>query len=127
MAIAYVKGNLARDAYIKTGGGDKTHFAAVSLKETYKDRTGEERLGGYHDVVAFGDDALRLGVLEKGDHLSVKASIRYRPDQRFVSKQDEDKNPFVTQFVVMEFLDGSGEGRLELSDDEEEDDPFGDL
>lgn len=126
MAIAYVKGNLARDAYFKQGGEGKVNFAACSLKETYKDRSGEERLGGYHDVVAFGEDALRLGALEKGDHLSVKASIRYRPDQRFVGKQDEDKNPFVTQFVVMEYLDGSGEERLEVQDEEEED-PFGDL
>lgn len=123
MAIAFVRGELARDAYYQPEdpSQDKMAFAACSVKETYVDRTGEERLGGYHDVIAFGDLARRLGVLEKGDEVSVKASIRYRADRRFVSTQDKEKNPFTAQFVVMDFLDGTGPERLELDDDEEED------
>lgn len=124
MAIAFIRGKLSRDAFFKAPEGDGVAFAACSVKETYVDRTGEERLGGYHDVVAFGEDAQRLGLLEEGDELSVKASIRYRADKRYVSTQDKEKNPFTTQYVVMEFLDGTGEGRLELGEDESDEDPF---
>lgn len=117
MAIAFLRGTVTRDPYFKAG--ENTPFAAVSVKETYTDRTGEERIGGYHDVVAFGEDAQSLAILTQGDELEVKASIRYRPDKRFVSTQDSDKNPFTVQFVVMEILSTSG-----ATAPAEEDDPF---
>lgn len=113
MAIAFVRGTLTRDPFVSEGG--KTLFAACSLKETYKDKSGETKLGGYHDVVAFGDLAQQIGALEQGDELEVKANIRYRPDERFVSKQDEKRNPFQVQFVVMDVISASP------GDDEEED------
>jgi|OM-RGC.v1.028442255 hypothetical protein len=115
MAIAFIRGTVTREPYFKAG--DKTPFAALSLKETYTDREGEERLGGYHDIVAFGEDAQRIAVLNVGDELEVKANIRYRPDKRFVSTQDSERNPFMAQFVVMEVLSTSGA-------EPEEDDPF---
>lgn len=118
MAIAFVKGTVTRDPYFKSG--ENTPFCALSVKETYVDRTGEERLGGYHDIVAFGEDAQRLAVLSEGDEVEVKASIRYRADKRFVSVRDEDRNPFMVQFVVMEILSETGGA----ADDEE--DPFAD-
>ena len=117
MAIAFIRGHLNRDPFVKEpADASGTLFAACSVKETYRDRNGEERLGGYHDVIAFGDEAAELALLEEGDELEVKASIRYRPDRRSVD--DNDRNPFTTQFVVMEFLNSP-----EL-DDEVEDDPF---
>lgn len=116
MAIAFVKGQLTRDPFFREG--DKADFAACSLKEVYTDRSGEERLGGYHDVVAFGDNAHLLAALEEGDTLEVKANIRYRPDDRFVHKNDENKNPFVTQFVVIDVQSSSS------SAEDEDDDPF---
>lgn len=116
MAIAFLRGTMTRDPYFKAG--DNTAFAACSIKETYTDRSGEERLGGYHDIVAFGDDAQQLALYSEGDQLDVKASIRYRADNRFVHINDSDKNPFTAQFVVMEFLSG---GPSEAADEE---DPF---
>jgi len=124
MAIAFIRGTVTRDPFFRTG--DSTPFCALSLKETYKDRNGEERLSGYHDVVAFGEDAQRLALLNQGDELEVKTSIRYRADKRYVSTQDETKNPFSAQFVVMEVLSSSQgapeSSRLSISD--VEDDPF---
>lgn len=115
MAIAFLRGTMTRDPYFKAG--DNTAFAACSIKETYTDRSGEERLGGYHDIVAFGDDAQQLALYSEGDQLDVKASIRYRADNRFVHINDSDKNPFTAQFVIMEFLSGGPS----IS---EEEDPF---
>lgn len=123
MAIAFIRGTVTRDPFYRAG--ESTPFCALSLKETYKDRSGEERISGYHDVVAFGDDAQRLALLNQGDELEVKTSVRYRADKRFVSTQDPEKNPFVAQFVVMEVLSGGGRpqgNRLEIDDSEE--DPF---
>jgi len=114
MAIAFIRGTITRDPFFKTG--ENTTFAACTLKETYTDRSGEERLAGYHDVVAFDEDAQKLAVYSQGNELEVKASIRYRADKRFQHEDDPNKNPFNAQFVVMEFLNAPSE--------EEEDDPF---
>lgn len=108
MAIAFVKGTLTRDPFVREG--EKALFAACSLKETYTDRDGETKLGGYHDVVAFDEHARQIGALEEGDTLEVKANIRYRPDTRFVNKQDSEKNPFQVQFVVMDVISTSANG-----------------
>lgn len=125
MAIAFIRGTVTRDPFFRPG--ESTPFCALSLKETYTDRSGEERLSGYHDVVAFGDDAQRLALLNAGDELEVKTSVRYRADKRFVSTQDSDKNPFVAQFVVMEILSSNGASnrpRTQIEEISEEDDPF---
>lgn len=116
MAIAFIRGTLARDAYFRNG--ESTTFTALSIKETYKDKDGEEKLAGYHDVIAFGDTAQRLAILKAGDLLDVKTSIRYRADKRFVSTQDKDKNPFAAQFVVMEI------NSMSASDGSMDEDPF---
>lgn len=100
MAIAFIRGTLARDAYFRNG--DVTPFTALSVKETYVDKNQQEQLAGYHDVIAFGELAQRLGLLKAGDKIDVKTSIRYRPDKRFVSTENPDKNPFSAQFVIME-------------------------
>ncbi|MCA1807712.1 MAG: hypothetical protein LC687_07685 [Actinobacteria bacterium] len=124
MAIAFVRGTLTRDPFVKfPEDSSGTAFAACSVKETYTDRKGEERLGGYHDVIAFGEDAQRLALLEGGDELEVKASIRYRADKRFEGTNDRTKNPFTAQFVVMEFLEGTSDGGQAPDEDE---DPFPD-
>jgi len=120
MAIAFINGNAARDAFFKEG--DNTEFAALTVKETYKDRNGDEQVGGYHDIIAFGTDAKRLALVEEGDPISVKASIRYRPDKRFVSTQDEEKNPFMPQYLIMEFLESRQPAKSNNDDD-----PFGDV
>lgn len=117
MAIAYVSGQLTRDPFFRDG--EKTPFCGLNLKETYTDNKGEERLGGYHDVVAFGEQAQELAALEQGDYLEVQATIRYRPDKRFVSTQDSEKNPFAVQFVVRQILKSEAAG--ETGD---EPDPF---
>lgn len=113
MAIAFIRGTLTRDPYFKAG--EETAFAAGTVKETYKDRSGEERIGGYHDVVAFGDEAQAFALYEEGDEIEVKASVRYRADKRFVNVNDETKNPFTAQFVIMTIL-----SKRESSDE----DPF---
>lgn len=118
MAIAFVRGEITRDPYFKAG--DDTAFAACTVKETYTDRTGEERIGGYHDVVAFGDEAQALALLEAGDSIEIKASIRYRADKRYHLENDKKKNPFLAQFVIMEILNSEAGG---ASEDEDED-PF---
>lgn len=119
MAIAFLRGTISREPYFQTG--ENTAFAACSIKETYKDRTGTERVGGYHDVVAFGDDAQRLALFPVGSELEIKASIRYRADKRYSMDGNSEKNPFVAQFVVMEFL-SSSPARIESISPEE--DPF---
>lgn len=128
MAVAFIRGEVVRDPFFRDG--DNTPFAAVTVKETYKDRSGEERLGGYHDLIAFGDDAKRLALYGVGDSVDIKASIRYRADTRYVSTQDPSKNPFMAQYVIMEFLSGSPNGvaqsasRTDISDMNTDDDPF---
>ena len=117
MAIAFVRGNLTRDPYFKAG--EQTPFAACTIKETYQDKNGETQVGGYHEVVAFGDEAQALALLTEGDALEIKASIRYRADKRFVSEKDKSKNPFAAQFVVMQIISSSHE-------DSEDEDPFAD-
>ena len=119
MAIAYVSGHLTRDPYFRVG--ENTPFCGLNLKETYQDRNGEERLGGYHDVVAFGEEAQRLAALSQGDYVEVQATIRYRPDDRFVSKRDNEKNPFAVQFVVREII------KADAPEVSEEEDPFADV
>ena len=114
MAIAFLRGTVTRDPYFKAG--ENTAFAACSIKETYIDRSGEEKLGGYHDIVAFGDEAQQLALYTQGDELDVKASIRYRADNRFVHESDPEKNPFTAQFVVMEILSNNASG---LDDDDD--------
>lgn len=122
MAVAFIRGEVVRDPFFRSG--DNTTFAAVTVRETYQDRTGESRIGGYHDLIAFGDDAKRLALYGVGDNVDVKASIRYRADNRYVSTQDSSKNPFMVQYVVMEFLQGGPSGnvptgdRLSLSEDD---------
>jgi single-stranded DNA-binding protein len=116
MAIAFIRGTLSRDAFFRNG--ESTPFTALSVKETYKDRDGEEKLAGYHDVVAFGPTAQRLALLKAGDQVDVKANIRYRADKRFQSTIDPDKNPFVAQFVVMEI------NSMSASDGSMDEDPF---
>lgn len=118
MAIAFVRGTITRDPYFRVG--ETTPFAACTVKETYTDKSGKEQLGGYHDVVAFGEEAQALAALGAGSTVEVKASVRYRPDKRFVGRDDESKNPFLAQFVVMEILNSSG-----ASAAEDEEDPFG--
>ena len=117
MAIAFVKGVVQRTPYFTA---DKsTPFAALTLKETYISN-GEEKLGGYHDIVAFGDEAQEIGALQKGDLLDVKCNIRYRADKRFVDPKDNTKNPFAVQFVVMSIQSSS-----HAEDDGlDEEDPF---
>lgn len=100
MAIAFIRGTLSRDAYFRNG--ESTPFTALSVKETYSDKDGQEQLAGYHDVVAFGPLAQRLALMKAGDKIDVKTSIRYRADKRFRSEENPDKNPFVAQFVIME-------------------------
>jgi len=116
MAIAFIRGTLARDAYFRNG--ESTTFTALSVKETYKDKDGNEQLAGYHDVVAFGPTAQRLALLKAGDQIDVKTSIRYRADKRFQMPDNADKNPFVAQFVVMEI------NSMSASDGSMNDDPF---
>lgn len=122
MAVAFIRGEVVRDPFFRSG--DNTTFAAVTVRETYKDRSGEDRIGGYHDLIAFGDDAKRLALYGVGDNVDVKASIRYRADNRYVSTQDSSKNPFMVQYVVMEFLQGgpggnaSNDDRLSLGGDD---------
>ncbi|MCA1800616.1 MAG: single-stranded DNA-binding protein [Actinobacteria bacterium] len=117
MAIVFVKGELTRDPYYKVG--EKTPFAATSIKETYF-VDGEERLGGYHEIVAFGEEAQRIGILRKGDTLDVKANLRYSPDKRYVSTRDESKNPFMAQLVVMSITSTTS------ADEDDDEDPFAD-
>jgi single-stranded DNA-binding protein len=105
MAIAFIKGELTRTPYFKDG--DSTMFAACTLKETYVDREGVERLSGYHDVVAFGPEAQQLALYDQGDTVDVQANIRYRADNRFVGRDDPEKNPFVVQYVVMKIKGGA--------------------
>lgn len=114
MAIAFLKGTLSRDPIFKIG--EKAPFAACTLKEVYTDRNGDEQFGGYHDVIAFGDQAQEIGAMSEGDSLEVQASIRYRPDKRYVSTRDSEKNPFMVQYVVQKIVSRSGG----------EDDPFSD-
>jgi hypothetical protein len=57
-----------------------------------------------------------------GTELEIKASIRYRADKRYTHSDNPDKNPFIAQFVVMEFL-GSKPGSRPLNVTPEED-PF---
>jgi hypothetical protein len=116
MAIAFLRGTITREPYFQNG--EQTAFAACSIKESYRDRTGEERIGGYHDVIAFGDDAQRLALMTPGTELEVKASIRYRADKRYISTDNPDKNPFLAQFVVMEFLSSKpGNGSVSREED----------
>jgi hypothetical protein len=116
MAIAFIRGTLSRDAYFRNG--ETTPFTALSVKETYVDKSGQEQLAGYHDVVAFGPIAQRLALLKSGDQIDVKATIRYRADKRFQMTDNPDKNPFVAQFVVMEI------NSMSASDGSMNDDPF---
>ena len=112
MAIAFVRGTITRDPYFKVG--EDTAFAACTVKETYKDRGGNEQVGGYHDVIAFGDEAQQLAALPAGSQIEIKASVRYRADKRY--KDDNGKNPFNAQFVIMEVLSSEAA--------EAEEDPF---
>lgn len=119
MAIAYINGTLTREPFYRASE-DKMPFCGLNVKETYRDKNGEERLGGYHDVVAFGEQAQELAALSAGDYLEVQATIRYRPDKRFHAPGDEEKNPFTTQYVVRQILKKS-DGAADMGADE---DPF---
>jgi single-stranded DNA-binding protein len=116
MAIAFIRGTLSRDAYFRNG--EATAFTALSVKETYTDKNGQEQLAGYHDVVAFGELAQKLALMKAGDKIDVKTTIRYRADKRFRSEENPDKNPFVAQFVIMELQSLSSQSVSH------EDDPF---
>jgi single-stranded DNA-binding protein len=99
MAIAFMKGTLTRDPYTKSGG--QSDFTAFKIVETYTQR-GEQKIAGYHDIVAFDDMARRAADFRSGDQVEIKANIRYRADNRYTDSQN--KNPFVAQFVIMEVL-----------------------
>jgi len=116
MAIAFLNGHLTRTPFFKEG--DSTNFAACTVKETYVDRNGEERVAGYHDVIAFDENAQRLALFDEGDEINLKANIRYRADKRFVNVDNDEKNPFTAQFVLMEVLSSRSQ------DNNEDEDPF---
>ena len=115
MAIAFVNGEVQR-VFVKTDG--KTPFFATTLKETYTDKDGEERLGGYHNVVAFGEEALEMGTAEEGDHVDVQCRVSYREDDRF--EDDNEKHPYMVSFVVQKV------NRITPANNnvDDEDDPF---
>jgi single-stranded DNA-binding protein len=98
MAQVVITGTVTRQPYYKEGD---TPFAACTLNETYVDRrSGETKSAGYHDIVAFDDEARVLANLGPESRVTVTANIRYRADKRFVSTKDPSKNPYMVQYVV---------------------------
>jgi hypothetical protein len=117
MAIAFLRGTVTRTPYFQPG--ETTPFAATTLKETYVDRSGEERNAGFHDLLAFGAHAEILAALPVGANVEVKANIRYRADKRYRHVDEPDRNPFMAQFVVMDFINYDNGAKVS-----KEEDPF---
>lgn len=116
MAIAFINGEITR-TFLRAEGDNP--FFACTVKETYTDRNGEVRNGGYHNVVAFGEEALELGVVDEGDTVDLQTRISYRPDERFTD--ENDKHPYQASFIVQKVNRVTRADAAEIDDDE---DPF---